>query len=97
MRGGTVCICFYFVPHRIYASRPLVNMSMLARQTVRTARTALRQQQAPLLRRNLHVENTHETVSFFFRSTHSLGIMLRPIFACSTFASFKLLFERWMA
>ncbi|KIS71750.1 uncharacterized protein UMAG_10048 [Mycosarcoma maydis] len=36
-------------------------MSMLARQTVRTARTALRQQQAPLLRRNLHVENTHET------------------------------------
>lgn len=26
---------------------------------------------------------------FFFPSTHSLGIMLRPIFACSTFASFK--------
>ncbi|SJX60202.1 related to COX8-cytochrome-c oxidase chain VIII [Sporisorium reilianum f. sp. reilianum] len=36
-------------------------MSILARQTVRSARTALRQQQ-PLLRRNLHVENTHETV-----------------------------------
>ncbi|SPO20731.1 related to COX8 - cytochrome-c oxidase chain VIII [Ustilago trichophora] len=35
-------------------------MSILARQTVRSARTALRQQQ-PLLRRNLHVENTHET------------------------------------
>ncbi|CDR98620.1 hypothetical protein [Sporisorium scitamineum] len=37
-------------------------MSILARQTVRSARTAFRQQQAPLLRRNLHVENTHETV-----------------------------------
>ncbi|SYW76671.1 related to COX8 - cytochrome-c oxidase chain VIII [Ustilago bromivora] len=37
-------------------------MSILARQTVRSARTALRQQQ-PLMRRNLHVENTHETVS----------------------------------
>ncbi|ETS63428.1 hypothetical protein PaG_01711 [Moesziomyces aphidis] len=36
-------------------------MSILARQTVRSARTAFRQQQAPLLRRNLHVENTHET------------------------------------
>ncbi|SOV03248.1 related to COX8 - cytochrome-c oxidase chain VIII [Ustilago sp. UG-2017a] len=36
-------------------------MSILARQTVRSARTALRQQQ-PLMRRNLHVENTHETV-----------------------------------
>ncbi|SAM71798.1 related to COX8-cytochrome-c oxidase chain VIII [Ustilago bromivora] len=35
-------------------------MSILARQTVRSARTALRQQQ-PLMRRNLHVENTHET------------------------------------
>ncbi len=38
-------------------------MSILARQTVRSARTAFRQQQAPMLRRNLHVENTHETVS----------------------------------
>ncbi|SYW74142.1 uncharacterized protein UHO2_01007 [Ustilago hordei] len=36
-------------------------MSILARQTVRSARTALHQQQ-PLMRRNLHVENTHETV-----------------------------------
>ncbi|KAJ1031926.1 hypothetical protein NDA13_002308 [Ustilago tritici] len=35
-------------------------MSILARQTVRSARTALRQQQH-LMRRNLHVENTHET------------------------------------
>lgn len=38
-------------------------MSIIARQTVRSARTALRQQQAPMLRRNLHVDNTHETVS----------------------------------
>nr|CDI51117.1 related to COX8-cytochrome-c oxidase chain VIII [Melanopsichium pennsylvanicum 4] len=37
-------------------------MSILARSTIRTARTALRQQQ-PLMRRNLHIENTHETVS----------------------------------
>ncbi|SNX81482.1 related to COX8 - cytochrome-c oxidase chain VIII [Melanopsichium pennsylvanicum] len=35
-------------------------MSILARSTIRTARTALRQQQ-PLMRRNLHIENTHET------------------------------------
>lgn len=55
---------FYHTSHIVITHISIFfTMSILARQTVRSARTALRQQQ-PLLRRNLHVENTHETVSF---------------------------------
>ena len=38
-------------------------MSLLARQSVVIARQGLRQHAQPVLRRNLHVENTVETVS----------------------------------